>query len=315
MRLRRVSIVLLLLFVFTAATACRNIPGHEHLTENDPAIEPEPEQHKTPMSSEKPINSGEEESRKLPDAAVEPEKEDSADVNAAEDLPALDIEVIESHFQGQEGAFVWKAVNKDEYVIFNEKLAGAAFSPCSTFKIPNALIGLELGVVIGQDTLKVWDGTIHRIADWNRDHTLESAIKYSAVWYFKELARNIGAENMQRFLDEISYGNADISGGIDRFWLDSTLQISPFEQVEFLEKLYKGHLPFKEENIRMVKEMIVLDSLEGGILSGKTGTGNYGGWFVGYFEAPDDTYLFSAYMKNKQGREVKEIVIDILKEI
>jgi beta-lactamase class D len=38
---------------------------------------------------------------------------------------------------------------------------------------------------------------------------------------------------------KISYGNQDISGGIDQFWLSSSLKISPKEQADFMEALYK----------------------------------------------------------------------------
>ena len=226
----------------------------------------------------------------------------------------LDIKTIESHFAGEEGIMVIKAAKSNQSIVVNEQLAHTAFAPCSTFKIPNALIGLEQGVVTDRNTLMKWDGTVYRIQDWNRDHTLESAIKYSAVWYFRELAKAVGMETMQQYVTAFDYGNADISGGIESFWLDSTLRITAYEQVEFLEKFYTGDLPVREENINLVKEMLVLDSIGSGKLSGKTGTGSTGGWFVGYYETPLDVYLFAAFMKEKQGSEVKQIVIDILSQ-
>lgn len=292
---RRRSIILLLILALMVVTACQNdasdVTGD---VASDVNQTEEPKTQHTNTESQ--------------------DKEESVDTEPEEILPILDIKIIESHFEGEEGAFVIKAMNDDKFIVFNEGLANTALPPCSTFKIPNALIGLELGVVKDKNTMMKWDGTEYWNKDWNRDHTLESAIEYSTVWYFKKLAKAVGMDNMQKYLNEMDYGNADISGGIDKFWLDSSLKITAFEQVEFLEKFYKKDLPFREENLNMVKEMIVLENLGCGTLSGKTGTGNDGGWFVGYCETPREVYLFSAYIKKKQGKDVKKIVIDILED-
>ena len=229
MSIRRLSIILLMITAFIAVTACQNTTFYVSHAEKM-------------------------ETRYV--ESVEPDKENSAAMEAEKVLPVLDIKILESHFEGEEGVFVMKAMNDNKYIVFNEELANIAFPPCSTFKIPNALIGLELGVVKDKNTIMKWDGTVYRIKDWNRDHTLESAIEYSAVWYFRKLAGTAGMEYMQKYVNEMDYGNADISGGIEKFWLDPTLKITAYEQVEFLEKFYKKDLPFREENINMVKEMI-----------------------------------------------------------
>jgi beta-lactamase class D len=62
-----------------------------------------------------------------------------------------------------------------------------------------------------------WDGTIHEFESWNQDHTLRSAIRDSVVWYYQELARRVGDEQMQHYVAAVEYGNQDISGGIDLF--------------------------------------------------------------------------------------------------
>ena len=51
-------------------------------------------------------------------------------------------------------------------------------------------------------------------------------MKQSVVWYYQELARRVGPERMQKWVTAFRYGNEDISGGIDRFWLESALRIS-----------------------------------------------------------------------------------------
>src|SRR5690606_25194157 len=119
-------------------------------------------------------------------------------------------------------------------------------------------------------------------------HTLRTALPASVVWYYQELARRIGAERMQAYLDRFEYGNRDISGGIDRFWLDGGLAISPVEQVRFLERLYRGELGVSEETTALVKELLVLEETPTFRLSGKTGWAGLGtegaqevGWLVG----------------------------------
>ena len=66
------------------------------------------------------------------------------------------------------------------------------------------------------------------------------------------VCREIG-EVREKYLTRIQYGNADPSGGVDRFWLDGALRISAMEQVDFLRKLYRNELPFKVEHQRLVR--------------------------------------------------------------
>ena len=165
-------------------------------------------------------------------------------------------------------------------------------SPCSTFKIPNALIGLETGVVTGPDDRKAWDGTERERAVTNRDHTLTSAIANSVVWYFQALARDVGAARMAEWLDRLGYGNADISGGIDRFWLGSSLRIDASGQLEFIKALWHGTLPFASSHQSEVRDMLALESDLPGRLHGKTGScpgdpeagAPPHGWFVGWVD-------------------------------
>jgi beta-lactamase class D len=164
-------------------------------------------------------------------------------------------------------------------------------SPCSTFKIPNALIGLQQGVVDGPAHLKEWDGTIHSREQNNRDHTLASAIDNSVVWYFQSLARDVGTQQMQAWLERLEYGNHDISSGIDRFWLSGSLEISAQEELDFLVSLKHQTLPFRPEVQSQVTEMLKQDSDLPGTLHAKTGSclgpegaGLDHGWFIGWVD-------------------------------
>lgn len=93
--------------------------------------------------------------------------------------------------------------------------AKQAFSPASTFKIFNALIALDNGVV--RDTKEIfyhYKGEKVFLPSWKQDASLSSAIKRSQVPAFKELARKIGLKTMQEGLNKLSYGNTKISKSI-----------------------------------------------------------------------------------------------------
>ena len=129
---------------------------------------------------------------------------------------------------GTTGTFV--AYKVDDYLIIaSDKVrSGEGKLPASTFKIPNSIIALETGVVEDPDKdVFKWDGVTRSIEAWNKDHTLRSAIAVSAVPVYQEIARRIGAERMQKYVDLFDYGNRDIGGGIDQFWLTGNLRIDP----------------------------------------------------------------------------------------
>ncbi len=204
------------------------------------------------------------------------------------------------------------------YKIFD---AYAPLSPCSTFKIPHALIALELGIVEQESSTIEWDGSMHQVQSWNEDHNLDTAIENSVVWYFQSIAEKIGETNMQTYIDKLDYGNKDISGGMDAFWLKSSLEISSIDQIHFLEKLYNNTLPFKVDHQEYVKSLIKLESNGGKTLYGKTGGGTNLGWFVGYIKndnvADENVTYFALNFKNHDsasGENAKRIAIETLKD-
>lgn len=157
----------------------------------------------------------------------------------------------------------------------NAGRAAQRFTPCSTFKFPNGLIGVDTGVIGGADWVQKWDAQrdpkVPGREEWARDHDFRSAMKYSVVWFFRAVARSIGAERMQDYLRRFDYGNQDISGGIDRFWINSSLRISANEQVAFLRKLNEGKLPVSSRAVSVVKDVLVLEEGDGYRWRGKTG--------------------------------------------
>jgi bla regulator protein BlaR1 len=141
---------------------------------------------------------------------------------------------LSAQFGPYTGCFVLYDGAHEHWIRYHPDECGVRKTPCSTFKIANTLIALETGVASGPDFRLKWDGTHHQIEVWNRDHSLRSAFSVSCVWYFQELARRVGLEPYQKFLPAIGYGNADVSGGLTQFWLQTSLEISfPFRRRAF----------------------------------------------------------------------------------
>jgi beta-lactamase class D len=60
--------------------------------------------------------------------------------------------------------------------------------------------------------------------EWNQDLSLYHAFRVSAVPHFQHVARMIGRDTMQKWLDSTHYGNMVIGPAIDQFWLNNSLR-------------------------------------------------------------------------------------------
>lgn len=229
---------------------------------------------------------------------------------------------LSKHFTGYDGSFVLYDQQSDQYQIYNKDKSTLRVSPNSTYKIYSALFGLESNLISDENSTIKWDGTKYPFNSWNSEQNVTTAMKNSVTWYFQELDKRNQAGNIQTYLKRINYGNADMSGGISQFWLESSLKISPLEQVQLLKDLYTNQLGFKKKNIQTVKEAIKLEEKNEEILSGKTGTGNVNGkeingWFIGYVEKEENTYFFATNIQNEQnatGKRAAEITLSILQD-
>jgi beta-lactamase class D len=218
---------------------------------------------------------------------------------------------LSSYFGEIDGSFVLLEGRSGQVTVHDPARARTRFLPASTYKIPNTLIALETGVASGPDYALSWDSVAAPRqgwwpGSWARDQTLRSALPASVVWYYQELARRIGPERMRSYLGQFGYGNQDISGGIDEFWLTGGLRISPLEQVEFLRRFYFAELGVSERSTRIAKELLVLEETPAYRLSGKSGWAGLGepgvpeiGWLVGYLERGDDVYFFATNIEIK----------------
>lgn len=210
---------------------------------------------------------------------------------------------------GTDGTFVMLELAANRVTVVNAARHTKSFLPASTFKIPNALIALETGVIrdAAHPVFK-WDGTRREFEAWNKDHTPASAFKASAVWVFQDIARQITSTRMRVYVSQFGYGNRDIGGNEDSFWLDGKLRISALQQVEFLERLFIGKLPAHPKNLQIVKEMMFLEKIGDATLRGKTGWipsgDNKIGWFVGWVERGEESYLFALNLDPNEEKHV-----------
>ena len=105
--------------------------------------------------------------------------------------------------------------------------------------------------------------------------------------------------------------------------MESSLKISPIEQVELLTKLENNSLGFASENVNAVKDAICLSSSDAGTFYGKTGTGrvdgqDVNGWFIGFVETTDNTYFFATNIgadRGAAGGNAAEITMSILSDM
>ena len=221
------------------------------------------------------------------------------------------------------GCFVLYDLKNDSYIKYNPARCDSEFIPASTFKIFNSLAALESGAIEDEYEIIKWDSVKRFYDKWNQDLNLAQAYKYSAVWFYQELARRIGEERMQNYIELNNYGNKDISGGIDLFWLEGGLRISADEQVEFLKKIYLNEVKFSQRSIDILKKIMIYEQSDEYIIRAKTGWGmrfeNQIGWFVGYVENGDDVFFFATNVETKELEEGFksriEITYNILREL
>ena len=196
----------------------------------------------------------------------------------------------QKHFdaKGVRGTFVLFEPAKDRYLVFNEARARSRYLPASTFKIPNALIGLEVGSITDESEVFPWDGKPKLRAAWERDQTLASGMRESTVWMFQEIARRTGKPRMKEWLERLDYGNKDMTGGVDLFWLQGGLRVSAMEQADFLRRLADRELPMSQRSQRLVKGALAVEKRNGYTLYAKTGSSraakNPISWWVGWVE-------------------------------
>ena len=227
------------------------------------------------------------------------------------------------YFRKYEGSFVLYDLGNDTWSIYDIKHATLRVAPDSTYKIYDALFGLEEGVITPEDSFIAWNGEKYPFEAWNADQTLQSAMTSSVNWYFQAIDKQLASTDIYNYIQQIGYGNENVSGNLSTYWLESSLKISPVEQVKLLTKLQNNSLGFSSENINAVKDAICLSSSDAGTFYGKTGTGrvdgqDVNGWFIGYIETADNTCFFATNIgadSDATGGNATEITMSILSDM
>lgn len=227
---------------------------------------------------------------------------------------------LSRELESYDGSFVLYDETQDEWSIYNEESAFTRESPSSTWKIYDALLALESGVISPEDSELEWDGEEYPFEEWETDQDLASAIKHSVNWYFQDMDKAMGREKIASYLQGIGYGNEKIGPDTGTYWLDSSLKISPAEQVMLLKDMYDNKHGFAPENIDAVKEAMRISSGAGATLYGKTGTGkktddDVSGWFVGVLEKEGARWYFAMNIhggEDATGSRAAELTDDIL---
>ena len=214
-----------------------------------------------------------------------------------------------------------------QFTIYNlSRFKDSAYLPASTFKIVNSLIGIESGRISDEKMVIKWDGKIRTfsngdtIAVWNKDLTMEEAFKASSVPYYQEVARRIGKDTMQYWLDSLKYGSKKITTKIDSFWLDNSMKITADEEMGLVKKLYFGQLPFQKRTQDIVKKVMLQESNANYRLSYKTGWGNLEngkalGWIVGWIEENRHPYFFVLQLEGDKNIKMVPVRLKLLKSI
>ena len=258
-------------------------------------------------------------------------------IQGAETLKENEISVVtdnivdySEYFQGISGCAVIYDESSNAYYFYNQEKCEKEVSPLSTFKIVSALAGLENNVIESQTSTMEYNGVKYPIDAWNSDLTLKEAFETSCIWYFRQVVDMVGQEDIHDLLKEIQYGNCDISEWngsgtnllpeLNGFWLESSLKISPKQQVDSLHYIFGSDNNFSADNLEELKSIMYITELDNGCLYGKTGSGTDGtAWFVGFMEENDNKIYFAIYlddMQNKEavsGNKAKEIAISILR--
>lgn len=219
------------------------------------------------------------------------------------------------------GCFTLYNNTNGKVTVYNMELDTIRFTPASTFKIVNSLIGLEIGRITDEKMVIPWDGVKRWNEDWNKDLSMEQAFKVSAVPYYQEVARRIGKDTMKHWIDSLQYGNKKIGSRIDSFWLDNSLKISPDEQLGLLKRLYFDQLPFQKRTQQIVRDVMLQEDNTLYKLSYKTGWGfdekqNSIGWVAGWVEENKHPYFFVTLVQSADKNiDMKTVRMNITKGI
>lgn len=239
---------------------------------------------------------------------------------------------LEKYFSNINGCAVLYNSQKNMYYLYNEELAKQEFSPYSTFKIISALSGLHNNVIKDETSTMNYNEIQYPNSEWNGNLNLKEAFQTSCIWYFRQIIDEVGQTKIQNELNQLSYGNCNISEWqgnntnpfkeLNGFWLNSTLKISPLEQVKVLEKIFDGKSFYSMQSIDILRKIMLIQNSNNNAIYGKTGSGNNGeAWFVGFVQTKEQKEYFAIFLNDTSksgeisGNKAKSIAINIINNI
>ena len=213
-------------------------------------------------------------------------------------------ESLEAYFKQNnvQGTFGMFDNGKGSFNIYNVgRFRDSAYQPASTFKIINSLIGIETGRAVDTNLVISWNGLSHGRPECDKDMPMNEAFRISCPPWYQELARRIGKDTMQKWLDSLGYARRYkpfiIQNNLDTFWLDNSVKITADEQLGIVKQLYFDQLPFQKRTQRLVRGMMLQEKNSNYSLSYKTGwgfteKGHSIGWIIGWIEENQHPYFF-----------------------
>ena len=167
--------------------------------------------------------------------------------------------------------------------------------PASTFKIPNSIVALELGIIDNDSTMIYWDTEPRRLKAWEEDLIFREAFHRSCVPCYQEIARIAGVKNMKEQLTKMEYPQMVFdTGDVDNFWLVGESRISPKEQLLFLKSVIDSTIKVSPRTVAIMKRMMIITDDNQGVFRGKTGWSiqneKHNGWFIGCLTQNEHNY-------------------------
>ena len=228
------------------------------------------------------------------------------------------MELFDSQFPGTHGTAV--LFDGRRSTLHHAALSRRRFVPCSTFKLYLSLLGLESGAI--RDPREVWKYTGEKVgqAEGRRAMNLDTALRESSEWYFREVARKLGAERLRTGIRLLNYGGGWSGTKPEDAWIDGSLSISPVEQARLAWDYERESLPFVRAHQRFVRESL---RVAGRPLWGKTGSSHPGadglalGWYVGAFQRSGAAVSFAVLRRAPDiiGPDVRDEFVRRLKAV
>ncbi len=227
-----------------------------------------------------------------------------------------------------QGCFALMDNGTGKFTVYNlSRYRDSSYLPASTFKIVNSLIGLQTGKIVNDSMVIKWDGVKRWLEDWNKDLTMYEAFRVSSLPYYQEVARRIGKDTMQLWLDSLKYGAMSdtskvvIRSAIDSFWIDNSIKITPDQQLGLVKRLYFDELPFFKSYQEVVKRAMLFENNTNYRLGYKTGWGTkengYAlGWITGWIEENRHPYFFVLNIESPdKDFDMRKVRMKMLKDI